>query len=388
MARSKITRLADRLHDRCFQLVHRNRLIYNTCWEDPRIDRELLEIDDRSRVVVITSAGCNTLDYLLDNPARIDALDVNYRQNALMALKMAIISADRRDLLVQLFGDGRHSDPRAALAAVADALTDRDRSYWRRHIGYFGGRRTFYHRGATGDAAYVFITLFYRFFRGVKPLVDELLSAPDLRSQRTIYERIEPRLWRRPVTWLVKQPTLMAMLGVPRPQMRLIDRQYAGGLPQYVRDRLRHVFTRVPIRDNYFWRVYATGTYSAGCRPNYLKEPYFETLRDRIGRIRLHTDTLTGFLEKNPGIYTHFVLLDHQDWMAWYHPEALTAEWTAILANSRPGTRILMRSAGPDVRFIPDRVRRVLRLRPERTDPLHRQDRVGTYGSLHLAEVS
>jgi S-adenosylmethionine-diacylglycerol 3-amino-3-carboxypropyl transferase len=49
--------------------------------------------------------------------------------------------------------------------------------------------------------------------------------------------------------------------------------------------------------------------------------------------------------------------------------------------------RILMRSAAADVDFIPADIRRFLRFHPEATSPLHAVDRVGTYGSLHLAEV-
>ena len=54
-----------RAHDALFRRVHGNTLIYNTCWEDPRLDREMLGLDRHSRVVMITSAGCNALDYLL-----------------------------------------------------------------------------------------------------------------------------------------------------------------------------------------------------------------------------------------------------------------------------------------------------------------------------------
>jgi len=43
--------------DLVFHHVHGRQLIYNTCWEDPRIDRQLLKLDGGSRVVVITSAG-------------------------------------------------------------------------------------------------------------------------------------------------------------------------------------------------------------------------------------------------------------------------------------------------------------------------------------------
>ncbi|MFP4054703.1 MAG: DUF3419 family protein, partial [Phycisphaerae bacterium] len=57
-------RLLRKTHDAFFRHVHGGRLIYNTSWEDPRIDRELLELDGDSKVVMITSAGCNALDYL------------------------------------------------------------------------------------------------------------------------------------------------------------------------------------------------------------------------------------------------------------------------------------------------------------------------------------
>ena len=29
---------------RVFNLVHRNNLVYNTCWEDPRLDRVALDL--------------------------------------------------------------------------------------------------------------------------------------------------------------------------------------------------------------------------------------------------------------------------------------------------------------------------------------------------------
>ena len=69
-------------HDRLFKAVHTRNLIYNLCWEDPRLDREVLGIDGHSDVVMLTSAGCNALDYQLDDPRSIHAVDDNPRQNA------------------------------------------------------------------------------------------------------------------------------------------------------------------------------------------------------------------------------------------------------------------------------------------------------------------
>ncbi len=380
----------DKVHDRFFRTVVRNSLIYNTCWEDPRIDRELLELNGESRVVMITSAGCNALDYLLDDPAAIDAVDLNFRQNALLHLKAALFRSEDRDLLYRMFGDGAVADPHAAFARVKAHLPPVSGEYWKSAIRHFEGtglKGSFYHRGAAGDAAWFFLGYLYRFKPDLRAEIGRLLDAPDLSTQQRIYDRIEPRLWDRVNQWMVRQPALMAMLGVPRPQMALINQRHPGGLSGYVKEKIRHVFTRVPIRDNYFWRVYITGAYTRTCCPNYLKDEHFPTIGDRIHRIRTHTATLSRFLESRPGRYSHFVLLDHQDWMAWYDPEGLVREWSLILANSTPGTRILIRSAGPDLGFLPDFVKPWLRFRPDLTAPRHGSDRVGTYGSLHLAEV-
>ena len=40
-----------------------------------------------------------------------------------------------------------------------------------------------------------------------------------------------------------------------------------------------------------------------------------------------------------------------------------------------------------DLSFVPESVHARLRFEPQRTEPLHLTDRVGTYGSLHFAEV-
>ncbi|MFO0944569.1 MAG: DUF3419 family protein [Planctomycetota bacterium] len=49
----------DWIGQRCFGMVHGNNLVYNTCWEDPRLDREALGLTAEHQVLVITSAGCN-----------------------------------------------------------------------------------------------------------------------------------------------------------------------------------------------------------------------------------------------------------------------------------------------------------------------------------------
>ena len=377
-------------HDLVFRRVHESQLIYNCAWEDPRVDRQLLNLKADSKVVMITSAGCNTLDYLLDGPAEIHSVDMNFRQNAVLELKMALIRQGDHEKLFSMFGEGATSEFRATYALVRDQLSEPAKNFWDEKITFFDPRslkRSFYYHGTSGTVAWLMLKALFRARHNLADLSLCLLEAESLEEQADLYRQLEPEIWGKIAQWMVRQPALMTMLGVPRPQIQIIKNQYPGGLGCFVRDKLRRVLTEVPIADNYFWRVYMTGRYRRECCPNYLKEENMATLASRLGAVRPHTTTVANFLREHPAAYSHYILLDHQDWLAAHDPAALREEWELILENSAPGTKVLMRSAGLTVGFIPEDIRERLRFQPGLTHDLHNRDRVGTYGSTHFAEV-
>ena len=47
----------DWVSGRVFKFVHGNNLVYNTCWEDPRLDRVALEIGPADNILVTIGAG-------------------------------------------------------------------------------------------------------------------------------------------------------------------------------------------------------------------------------------------------------------------------------------------------------------------------------------------
>jgi S-adenosylmethionine-diacylglycerol 3-amino-3-carboxypropyl transferase len=387
---SPASRFLKATEDLVFHHVHGGQLIYNTSWEDPRIDRELLKLDGLSRVVMITSAGCNVLDYLLDAPAEIHAVDMNYRQNAVLELKLAMLQHAEFADLFEMFGIGSHPEFQKIYRSLRKGLSEPARKFWDQKITFFdpkGMKKSFYYHGTAGTAAWLLGAALFKAQPNAKNFALCLLDAHSLEQQRQVYSWIEPKIWGNLSNWLIRQRMVMTLLGVPRPQVKLIDDHYPGGLGSYVKDKLRHVMSELPAADNYFWRVYLTGSYTLSCCPNYLRAENQSALASRADRVHTHTSSITNFLRENPGDYTHYVLLDHQDWLAWHDPVALREEWELILANSRPGTRILMRSAALELDFIPADITARLRFFPELTDPLHRLDRVGTYGNLTFAEV-
>jgi S-adenosylmethionine-diacylglycerol 3-amino-3-carboxypropyl transferase len=83
------------------------------------------------------------------------------------------------------------------------------------------------------------------------------------------------------------------------------------------------------------------------------------------------------------------------DWMSCYYPEALAAEWAAILAHATPDARIIFRSAHARPAYLDsltigrtrERLREMLRFHDELARDLARDDRVHTYAGFHIADV-
>ncbi len=383
-------RQLDRLRDTLFSKVHGNNLVYNTCWEDPRLDRELLKIDDTSEIVMITSAGCNALDYLLDNPKEIHAIDVNYRQNALLEFKKALFRIGKFEQLFKFFGEGYNKEAEGIYNnQLRDQLSKSAQEFWDKKLYYFhknAKKKSFYFFGTSGQFAWLFNKYLNRSKKRSK-LVKELFSSTTLDEQKKAYVDLEPVLVTKFVKWMMNRHLTMSLLGVPRAQRDLILKEYPnGGVAEFASQRLKHIFTELPIQDNYFWHLYTFGQYTTSNCPEYLKKEHFQTIREREKHLTTHTCTIQEFLEKNPKTYTHYILLDHQDWLAHYAPEALINEWKEILKNSTTGTKILLRSASMEIDFFPDFVKEVVDFSPLAAQT-HTFDRVGTYGSTYLAIV-
>lgn len=377
------------LKDWLFEKVHGNKLVYNTCWEDPRCDRSMLNLDEKSQVVMITSAGDNALDYLLDSPAQINCIDVNPRQNALLELKLAGLKTLEWATFFSIFGEGRLPMFSSVYTAqLRQQLSSESKRYWDRQQHYFkptGSRAGLYFHGSSGLFAWCASQLLIR-DGTLRQELQLLLEAKNLKEQSIRYTALESRLMKRLLGGLWRQRISLSLVGVPESQRQFIT-QEAGGLEQYIRVAFRHIFTALPISENYFYRLYLNGKYTADCCPEYLKIKNYDQLKHSQRRIISYTTTISQFLKRHPGQYSHFVLLDHQDWLAANAPAALMEEWQLILANSKPGTRILLRSAAARPETVPDFVRNRVRFRNDLSAPQAKLDRVGTYAGTFLLEV-
>jgi len=386
-----------------FNFVHRRNLVYNTCWEDPRLDRVALELGPEDTILVITSAGCNTLDYVLQEPKAIHAVDMNPRQNALLALKIAAIRRLDYETFWEMFGQGRCKNARELYRTVLRANLPTDaQKFWDKHFPRFfagrGWRKSFYFHGTSGLFARFMNTYIDRVAR-VRDGVNQLLNAPDVATQREVYLRLKDVFWTPFIRWMMNRDTTLSLLGVPRAQRQEVEKHFEGGVAGFVERSLEVVFAELPIQDNYFWRVYLTGEYTPACCPEYPKPENFARLKaGLVDRIEMHTDSILDFLRGNEVSISRYVLLDHMDWLSRVYYPVLEQEWQAILERAAPRTRILWRSGGLQTDFV-DRVGvtvagqdrelgEVLNYQKDLAAKLHPLDRVHTYGSFYIADVA
>jgi len=390
--------LIDKLDHALFNAIYSRNLVYNTCWEDPAIDRQALALGPDDTMLVISSAGCNVLDYALLGPKRIHAVDANPRQIALLELKIAAIRALDYDDYFAIFGEGHHSDFKNLYQQkLRVQLSPFARQWWDKHWDWFAGKHgSFYFHGLSGMVARG-VRAYFKLRPGLASAINALLDAKSLPEQQKIYdERVSPLLWNKTVNWIISRQFVMSLLGVPYPQRKLVEAQHEFGIHGFIRGAVEYVFRQLPLSDNYFYRVYLTGRYRRDCCPEYLKETGFNALKaGLVDRIELHTTTVTELLSQNETPISRFVLLDHMDWMSSYYPDALVEEWNAILNRATPGARILLRSAQSKPAFLEsirvgpgqNRLREIFHFADDLADSLQSGDRVHTYAGFVIADA-
>ena len=401
----RISDFADKVNDRIFNGIYSRSLVYNTCWEDPAVDRHALELGSEDTLLVITSAGCNVLDYALTGPRRIYAVDANPRQTALLELKLAGIRRLEYEDFFAIFGHGRHTHFKELyLDTLRETLSPFAQNYWDRNGAWFTGNAkggSFYFQGLSGWVAHLFHG-YLNMRPGLRDGVIRLLASSSIDEQREIYDaRIHPLMWGKRMNWLLSRQFTMNLLGVPHHQRREVEHQHEDGVAGFIRQAIEYVFRNLPLSSNYFWNLYLRGHYTENCCPEYLKEANFQTLKQGLADcIAPHTCTITHFLNHldEEEKISRFVLLDHMDWMSHPHQRAaLTEEWTAIFAHATPGARVIFRSARKQPTYLDEvsipgggsaiPLLERLHFHPELADFLQRQDRVHTYAGFHIADV-
>ncbi|KAJ8325931.1 hypothetical protein QVD99_004097 [Batrachochytrium dendrobatidis] len=321
--------------------------IYAFTWEDPRVDLEYMNIKPTDHMFVISSGGCNVLEYAAKvGPERIHCVDLNPCQNHMLELKLAGLSSMSYEDFWLLFGEGYIPKFSTLLDThLSPHLSPYAYHFWKQTSGFSNLFKT----GCSGLAIRVF--QFVIRVRGLRPVVERMCSAPTLEEQNRIWlEELRPHLLSK---WLIRilnnDRFLWGALGVPPAQMQMLLQE--GSAHEYCVNTLDPVVAKSHLGDdNYFYYMPLMLKYNPNAKgnPAYLTEEGFNILRSephRLDAIKIHTDYINNVLNNQvaDNELTKVILMDHLDWFS--HEDAKT-EIETVHKKMAQGGFVYWRSAG------------------------------------------
>ncbi len=373
--------------------------VYNQIWEDPRVDLKALRLDGDSRILTISSGGCNALNYLIESPESVTAVDLNRQHIYLLNLKIAALKyLPTHEDFFDFFGIGRGSKTGAAyMKFIAKHLDKNTRRFWESNtfLGslIYGDRISFFRNAGLYEHSRngYFLRFFHRFSRlfGCKP--DELLKAKTLEEQEILYNKyLDPFFDNLVIKTIGKMPITMFGLGIPPQQYDELkkDLTHDKTIIDIYRERAKRLACDYPIAENYFaWQAFGRryDTENRVAIPEYLNAENFEILRSNANKLRTVIGSATDEIKNNrKDFFNRFVFLDAQDWM---NAETMTDLWSAIAEKGETGSRIIFRtasSASPIETNLPPELRNKFHYEKGLSQELFKQDRASIYGGFHL----
>ena len=365
--------------------------VYPQIWEDPKVDLAGLDLAPGARIATIASGGCNVMSYLLAEPERIIAVDLNPAHLALLRLKLEAARqlADHADFF-RLFGVAHGKENVAVFdQRIEPHLDDATRRYWQsrnlkgqRRIQCFANG--LYRHGVLGRT----IGLAHLACRlhGADPRL--LLEAKSPEQQQRLFETVLAPVFDKPlVKALAKLPAAFYGLGIPPEQYLALTAENPDDPAAVARERVRRLVCDFPLQDNYFayqalGRAYGpVGT----ALPPYLEARSYPLLRRLAERVEVRHQTMTESLRREPaGGLDGYVLLDAQDWMT---PAQLSELWQQIDRTGSGHARVICRTAGaasPVDRHLPINLRQGWRRLDDLSAELFVKDRSAVYGGFHV----
>jgi S-adenosylmethionine-diacylglycerol 3-amino-3-carboxypropyl transferase len=373
--------------------------VYNQIWEDPRVDLRALKLDGDSRVLTISSGGCNALNYLVESPGSVTAVDLNRHHIYLLNLKLAALKyLPNYEEFFDFFGRGKGKNTGANYLRYIAPHLDKDTSrFWESNTlagSYlYGDRISFFTNAGLYDHSRN--GYFLRFFHRVAKLFgchpEQVLKARSIDEQKALFEKhIDPFFDTFIIRTLGKLPVTMFGLGIPPQQYDELKADLTGGrtVIDIYRERVRRLACDYPIDENYFaWQAFARkyDTEDRKAVPEYLKEENYEELKTNAGRLTTIIGSATDVIKNSqPEAFNRFVFLDAQDWM---NAGQMTDLWSAVAEQAEPGSRVIFRTAGaasPIETNLPSDLKGKFSYDADLSKKLFKQDRASIYGGFHL----
>lgn len=343
---------------------------YASVWEDADVLCHALGPRGwRGRLLSIASGGDNVLALLTLDPEEIVAADLSAAQLACLELRRTAFRRLRGGELRAFLGVLPSPYRLATYAGLRPDLPEPARSFWDGHLDLV--EHGLVHAGR-------FERYLKAFGRGLLRLVHSAGTIRELREEKSTEarhrfydERWDTPRWRMLFRAFFSR-AVMGRLGRDPQFFAHVE----GQVSERILERTRHALRELPTRDNPYLAYILTGNFPPEALPLYLRPEHEETVRERLGRVRL----FQGPIQEAPGEFDAFNLSDLFEYLG---EEEHRAVYTALVGKARPHARLaywnMLVPRGP----ASDRVRPL----EGAAAGLHREDRAWFYSAFHLDEV-
>jgi len=310
-----------------------SRIRYSQCWEDPQCLVEALEIGGDDDVLSVTSAGCNSLALLLEEPRSVTAIDFSPIQSHLLHLKAAAIQALDYPEFLEFLGVRKSRRRLDCYRSVRKFLPDEAVACW-------DARREIIASGVIDDGRFDrYLALFRTRILPLihsQPTIREAFRPKGIEAQAAFYRKVwDNRRWRM-IFRVFFGKTLLGRLGRDPAFFEFVEIDKVG--TNFLK-RAEHAFTAIPIESNYFLKYIMTGKFSdPDLAHPYLRECNYERLRGLLPRLKIVTAAIEEYLDSlAEGTISKCNLSDIFEWMS---PEQYERLLRRIVRASRDGARL------------------------------------------------
>lgn len=310
------------------------RLMFTQSWEDPACDLEALMPRPGETIFAIISGCDNVLGFLLADPARIIAVDLNPTQVYLLELKRAAFRRLSHAEMLELLGVRASARRRELYARLRGDLSPTALGFWNAHQQWLD-----FGLLAQGgfERYYALVRAMLRLVIG-RPRLEKLFTLePD--AQRQFYDR-EWDTWR----WrgLLRLVCSKYVLG-KRLDPSWFTHAEVSSFGEHFTRIAEHAVAELPARTNYFVAQLLLGRYlDENTVPDYLRAQHFETIRGREDRISAAIEDVGAAIhELKPQSVDCFALSNVFEYSP---PDLFEQTLPALIRAARPGARFALRN--------------------------------------------
>jgi S-adenosylmethionine-diacylglycerol 3-amino-3-carboxypropyl transferase len=308
--------------------------MFTQSWEDPACDLAALRAQPGETIFAIISGCDNVFGFLLTDPARVIAVDLNPTQAYLLELKRAAFRRLSHAEMLELLGVRLSTRRRSLYTRLRGDLSPAALRFWDDHLPWF-------------DSGLLAQGGFERYYALVRSLLRIVIGRHRLKklfslqpgAQREFYDR-EWNTWR----WrtLLRLVCSKYVLG-KRLDPTWFTHAEVSSFGEHFTRIAEHAVAELPARSNYFLAQLLLGCYlDEDSMPEYLRAENFETIRRREHRISAEiADVGAAIKALNPQSVDCFALSNVFE----YSPQDLFEQTLpALIRAARPGARFALRN--------------------------------------------